>query len=234
MALSRYTFFFSLLLGVEARAQSSPGLKDKHSSSCGFVCLFLCQFYHQPIEQNSSRGVALPTVSLLWWLSVLPINLTFFLATATLWVFIPTTITSSWCFEGTLVLATISTSVECFVADIRSRHSVCRRRWLLAELKISSYLCVFVWCVRCWIRCQPGQLFVVLLCALRWPVARHRNPNKDFCSVKFIDVTKWQQQEEVVVVDDGLQKLGERSRKGGEKKTPHLRDFPSIVSILGR
>jgi hypothetical protein len=80
----KYNFVFSLLLGVEARAQSSPGLKDKHPSSCGSLSISFCANF----TTNRSNKIAvvvsavLPTVSLLWLvIVVLPINLTLFLVT---------------------------------------------------------------------------------------------------------------------------------------------------------
>ena len=156
--------FFSLLLGVEARAQSSP-LKDKHPSSYGFVFLLLYQLTHRTIEQNNSRGVALPTFSLLavclFFHHHIPLYLGSCTATRPTPLILPP---PPLAFVG----GGVGTNVECLVTSIRYRNFVCRRR-RSRQLKYFAKFLICAWCLlRCVgfvATCQPLQLFAVLLCA---------------------------------------------------------------------
>ncbi len=82
VGLSRCRLFL-LGLGVEARAQSSPA-KGQTSKLLRLsrLSLSVCQLHYKPIEQNNSRRLALPTVSLTE--SLLVLSSTLVSCTATL------------------------------------------------------------------------------------------------------------------------------------------------------
>jgi len=156
--LSRCRLF--LYHWVLKRGRKVLRLKDKHPSYCGSVYLFLCQLLYQPIEQNNSRRVALPTVSLLTvCFFCRQVQLHLVSCTATLWVFVPT-VTSSCVLEGKVLGDYVKSSVECLVANTRCRDSVRRRRRLL-QLEIS---CVVVYEVLDSLPAAPTARFCIVVC----------------------------------------------------------------------